>query len=120
MTGTLKTEFLKLGVPSVMAAQVGKGVLVGVLVMVGVFVLVGVLVTVGVLDGVFVGRGVFVEVRVSVGSGVFGIAVGILKGNGVLMARVARNCSTIPWRKDAKWIMDGSIPKIGRTMKVKL
>lgn len=46
--------------------------------------------------------------------------VGILSGRGVLMARVARNCSTIPSRYDAKWIMDGSIPKRGRTMKEKL
>lgn len=46
--------------------------------------------------------------------------VGILSGRGVLIARVARNCSTMPSRYEAKWIMDGSIPKSGRTMNVKL
>lgn len=46
--------------------------------------------------------------------------VGILRGRGVLMARVARNCSTMPSRYDAKWIMEGSIPKSGKTMNEKL
>lgn len=59
-------------------SQIGKGVLVGVSVGVGVMV------------GVSVGPGV------SVGMGVLGIAVGRIKGRGVLIARVARNCSTIP------------------------
>jgi hypothetical protein len=91
----------------------------GVGVDVGVFVCVGVRVGVGVKVGV----GVSVAVGVSVGGRVL-VAVGgmevIDQPSGVLMARTARNVSTIPWRYDARWIMEGSIPKISMTMKVKL
>ena len=79
----------------------------------GMGVLVGVSVGVPVSVGVSLGPGV------SLGRGVLGMAVGILNGRGVLMARVARNCSTMPWRKEARWIMSGSMPKAGRTIKVK-
>ena len=78
----------------------GAGVLVNVGVKVGVRVRVGVRVMVGVRLGVavnvFVGVGVIEGVLL--GIGVFVGTVGILRGNGVLMARVARNCSTIPSR----------------------
>ena len=84
----------------------GTGVLVGVRVGVGVSVFVGVKVIVG--DSV--GVGVRVGVRVKVGDAVLdGVNVGegvsvlvgtvaITSGKGVLMARVARNCSTTPSR----------------------
>lgn len=84
----------------------GTGVLVGVRVGVGVSVFVGVKVMVG--DRV--GEGVRVGVRVKVGDEVLdGVNVGegvsvlvgtvaTTRGKGVLMARVARNCSTTPSR----------------------
>ena len=68
--------------PKVRSLQSGTGV--GVNVEVGV----GVSVAVDVIDGV----------NVSVGTGVFVATVGIFKGRGVLMARVARKFSTIPSR----------------------
>ncbi len=81
-------------------AQEGTGVVVGVGVKEGVKVIVGV----GVWDGVRVGVGVRVNVGVNVSVGV-GVMVGVLvgtvgpiSGRGVLMARTARNCSTIPSR----------------------
>ena len=69
--------------------------------------------------GVPVSVGVSVGPGVSLGRGVLGMAVGMLKGRGVLIARVARNCSTMPWRKEARWIMSGCTSKAGSTMKVK-
>lgn len=89
----------------------GTGVMVGVLVMVGVILMVGVVVIVGVKVIVAVGVGVRVAVGVRVDVGV-GINVGVNVGdgvsvlvftvaitsNGVLMARVPRNCSTVPSR----------------------
>ena len=77
---------------------VGVGVLEGVKVMVDVRVAVGVRVGVGVLvcvgDNVIVGEGV----SEGIGEG----TVGIFNGSGVLIARVARNCSTIPSRYEAR------------------
>lgn len=73
--------------------------------------------------------GVIVTVGVSVGSGVF-VMVGVFVGvggidvtshpSGVLMARTARKDSTYPMRYEARWIMDGSTPKAGITMNLKL
>lgn len=80
------------------------------LVRVGVFVGVRVTLGVGVMDGVRVAVGVRVTVGVTVnvnegvivgvsdGSGVFVGTVGRIRGSGVLIARDARNCSTIPSR----------------------
>lgn len=109
--------------------QDGVGVEVGVRVdvlvdvAVGVNVGVGVLVGVGVSVGVSVGVGVSVTVDVAVAGGVL-VDVGgmevIDQPRGVLMARTARNDSTYPWRYDARWIMEGSMPKTSMTMKVKL
>ena len=73
--------------------------------------------------GVFVGVGVSVTVGVAVAGGVLvdvgGMAV-IDQPRGVLMERTARNDSTYPWRYDARWIVEGVMPKICITIKVKL
>lgn len=90
--------------------QFGVGVKVGVEDGVGVKVEVGVSVTVGVRLGV----------NVSVGTGVLVATVGMFNPSGVLMARVARKFSTMPSRYEARWIMSGSMPNTGKTMKVKL
>jgi hypothetical protein len=78
---------------------VGVNVFVGVNVMVGVEVIVGVKVGVRVLVGVRVNVGVKVNVGVNVGEG-SGVLVGTvtINENGVLIARVPRNCSTMPSR----------------------
>lgn len=99
-----------LKLPATNKLQLAVGVIVGVRVGVEVNVGVGVCVTVGVKVGV----------NVSVGKDVLVATVGIFKASGVLIARVARNNSTIPSRYDARWIIEGSMPKMGRTMKVKL
>lgn len=103
-------------------AQDGAGVFEGVGVFDGVRVTVGVSVFVGVRvgTGVLVAVGVKVKVGVKVMVGVFVGTVGPINGSGVLMARTARNCSTIPSRYEARWIMEGCMPKAGRTIKVKL
>jgi hypothetical protein len=44
----------------------------------------------------------------------------MVNGIGVLMAREARKRSTMPWRYEARWIISGSMPKIGSTMNLKL
>lgn len=93
--------------------QFGVGVEDGRGVDVKVAVEVGVSVTVGVAEGVNVSVGGGVSV------GVGGIAV-ISQPSGVLMERTAPNLSTYPWRKDARWIMEGSIPKTGITINLKL
>lgn len=74
------------------------GVLVGVLVIVGDGVIVGVRVGVRVSVGVGVNVIVGESVNVKVGDG----TVGMFNGRGVLIARVARNCSTIPSRYEAR------------------
>ncbi len=97
----------------------GTGVVVGVRVGVGVSVLVGVKVFVGVNVWVGVRVGVRVKVGddvldgVKVGEGV-NVVVGTVattSGKGVLIARVARNCSTTPSRYEARWIIPGCAPK---------
>ena len=79
--------------------SVGVCVIVGVKVIVGVEVIVGVAEFVGVRVGVRVEVGVEVRVRVGVGEG-SGVLVGTvtINENGVLIARVPRNCSTMPSR----------------------
>jgi len=89
---------------------VDVGELVLVAVSVGVILGVGLSVIVGVSDGS----------GVSEGSGVFVATVGMFNARGVFMARVARKFSTIPSRYEARWIISGSMPNAGRTMKVKL
>ncbi len=87
---------------------------------------------VGVLVNVLVMVGVYVWVNVAVGAGVkvkvgWGVLVGGRVGtwipSGVLMARLARNSSTMPSRYAERWIIwakPDAKGKWGRTMKVKL